>query len=58
MLHGCRHDVSQTVLEETLCEAKDGGSYGGITESVDKSRNRNKEKSAIGYVKNGYHLKL
>ena len=40
--------LPQTVLEETLYDALNDGSYDGIVESVTKSRKRNKEKSAIG----------
>ena len=40
----------QTVLEETLNETKNNGSYGAIVDSVEKSRSRNNEKCAIGYV--------
>ena len=40
--------ILQTVLEETLNETKNNGSYGAIVESVDKSRSRNDEKCTIG----------
>ena len=38
----------QSVLEETLEEVHDSGSYLALKESVAKSRERNKEKNEIG----------
>ena len=38
----------QSVLEETLEEVQDSGSYLALKESVAKSRERNKEKNEIG----------
>ena len=40
--------VFQTVLEESVYDAVNDGSYDATFESVTKSRNRNKEKLAIG----------
>ena len=39
----------QSVLEETLEEVDESGTFLALRESVAKSRERNKEKNEIGY---------
>ena len=42
----------QSVLEETLEEVDESGTFLALRESVAKSRERNKEKNEIGYIIN------